>query len=132
MYSDEQSLPFLPWLNAKQTFCAQPKIVDFHSGKGLRYLAYYAQAPELALDRQVFYTFQGLSSDGKFYISASFPVATGIFPNLPPEGPFFPDPAFLETMKEQVSQLNSQAANRFDPSLSTLDALVSSISIGTP
>jgi hypothetical protein len=132
MYAYEDSLPFLPWLNARQTFCAQPQILDFQSGKGLRYLTFYAQGPELALDRQIFYTFQGLSADGKFYISASFPVATGIFPNEPPVGPLFPDPAFQETMKEQVLQLNDQAADRFEPSLTTLNALVSSIRIGTP
>ena len=84
------------------------------------------------LDSMVFYTFQGLSVDGKYYVSASFPVATGVFPNEPPEGPLFPDPAFLETMKEQVTQLNAQPADRFEPALSTLDALVASIRIGTP
>jgi hypothetical protein len=132
MYTYEESLPFLPWLNAKQTFCAQPQILDFQSGKGLRYLTYYAQAPDPALDSQIFYTFQGLSADGKYYISASFPVSTGIFPNQPADSPLFPDPAFLETMKAQVRQLNTQATDRFEPSLSSLDALVASIKIETP
>jgi hypothetical protein len=136
MYAYEQSLPFLPWLNSKQTFCAQPKILNFQSGKGLRYLTFYSQGVDPALERQVFYTFQGLSDDGKFYISASFPVSTGIFPEEPPKvqilpDQVFPDPAFIETMKEQVAQLNAQAPDGFAPSLSTLDALVRSIRIDT-
>ena len=132
LYAYEESLPFLPWVNAKQTLCAQPKILNFQSGKGLRYLTYYSQGVDPVIDSRIFYTFQGLSADGKFYISASFPVATGVFPSETPEGPLFPDPAYLETMKEQVTQLNAQPADGFEPTLSTLDALVASIRIGTP
>jgi len=85
------------------------------------------------LDSMVFYTFQGLSADGKYSISTSFPVASGvIFPTETPEGPLFPDPAYLKSMKEQVTQLNAQPGDRFEPALSTLDALVVSIRIGTP
>jgi hypothetical protein len=131
MYAYEESLPFLPWLNSKQTFCAQPQILNFESGKGLRYLTFYSQGVDPALDSWIFYTFQGLSDDGKFYISASFPVATGIFPNEPPKDQIFPDQAFIDTMKEQVVQLNAQAPDRFEPSLSMLDALVGSIRIET-
>jgi hypothetical protein len=131
----ESELPFLPWTNAKQAFCAQPKVVEFAGGKGIRYLAHYAQDPSPALDSQIFYTFQGISDDGQFYVSAFFPVQTGIFPTQPPACPQCGDPnynPFVEwaaTLKEQLSQLNAQAEDDFSPSLLMLDELVESITI---
>jgi hypothetical protein len=131
----ESALPFLPWTNAKQALCAQPKVVEFAGGKGIRYLAYYAQDPSPALDSQIFYTFQGISADGQFYVSAFFPVQTGIFPTQPPACPQCGDPTydpFVEwaaVLKEQLSQLNAQAEDDFSPALLRLDELIKSITI---
>jgi hypothetical protein len=131
----ESALPFLPWTNAKQTLCAQPKVIEFGAGKGIRYLAYYAQDPSPALDSQIFYTFQGISDDGQFYVAAFFPVQTGIFPTQPPACPRCGDPTydpFVEwaaVLTEQLSQLNAQAEDDFSPSLLRLDELVKSITI---
>ena len=133
LYAYEESLPFLPWVNSKQTFCADLQILDFQSGKGLRYLTYYSQGIDPVLDYQVFYTFQGLSADGKFYISASFPVATRIFPTeLPKDLVNYSPDQFFQTLAEQVQRLNEQDPERIEPALARLDALVSSIRIGTP
>jgi hypothetical protein len=126
---DDRGLPFLPWVNLRQVFCAQPEVLAFSQGSGLRYLSYYAQGPVSALERQIFYTFQGLTDDGQFYISAIFPVATGIFPTEPPAAP---DPNYLSTLTAQVTQLNAQPADRFNPSLTVLDKLVGSIRIMKP
>jgi hypothetical protein len=124
---EQQALPFLPWLNARQVFCAQPSLLQFEGGSGLRYLTYYAQDESPALDHWIFYTFQGVTDDGQFYISAVFPVATGIFPTQPPANQVVPDPAYWTTLSDQVTQLNAQAPATFAPSLDRLDALVQSI-----
>jgi hypothetical protein len=131
----ESALPFLPWTNSKQAFCAQAKVVEFGSGKGIRYLAYYAQDPSPALDSKIFYTFQGISDDGQFYVAAFFPVQTDIFPTEPPACPRCSDPTydpFVEwaaVLKEQLSELNAQAEDDFSPTLPMLDELVKSITI---
>jgi hypothetical protein len=131
----ESALPFLPWTNSKQAFCAQPKVVEFGGGKGVRYLAYYAQDPSPALDSKIFYTFQGISDDGQYYVAAFFPVQTGIFPTQPPACPKCGDPTydpFVEwaaVLQEQLSQLNAQAEEDFSPALPVLDELVKSITI---
>jgi hypothetical protein len=132
----EFTLPFLPWINAQQTFCAQPQILEFHGGRGVRYISEYSQGPEPVLDQHVFYTFQGLTDDGQFYISAIFPVETGIFPVEPAPCPrcsdpnYNPFPEWQALIAEQLAQLNMQAIDEFTPSLSTLDDLVQSIQIG--
>ena len=127
--------PFLPWINAKQSFCAQPQIVEFVNGRGVRYLTHYAQDPSPVLDQQVFYTFQGLTEDEQFYVSALFPVETGIFPVEPPDCPQCGQPEYdpfaelLPILTEQLAQLNAQAEDDFAPSLKVLDGLITSIQI---
>lgn len=132
----EPVMPFLPWVNSRQTFCAQPEILEFNGGRGIRYLTYYSQDPSPVLDQQVFYTFQGLTDDGQFYIAAFFPVQTGIFPTEPPACPecsdpnYNPIPAWTALLTGQVNQLNAQSADEFAPSLKLLDNVIQSIRIG--
>jgi hypothetical protein len=134
-HPDELALPFLPWINMKQTFCARPQILEFQNGKGVRYISYYSQGPNPVLDREVFYTFQGLTEDGAFYVSAFFPVQTGVFPTEVPACPRCGEPDYdpfsewTATLIEQLTALNAQPANDFAPSLNVLDDLIQSISI---
>lgn len=132
----EPALPFLPWVNSKQTLCAQPQIIEFDGGRGVRYLTYYAQDPSPVLDHLVFYTFQGFTEDGQFYVSAFFPVQTGIFPTEPPACPQCGEPDYdplvewSALLTEQLDQLNAQPADDFAPSLNLLDNVIRSIRIG--
>jgi hypothetical protein len=132
----EPVLPFLPWINMKQSLCAQPQIIEFAGGRGVRYLSYYAQAPDPVLDQEVFYTFQGLTDDEQFYVAAFFPVRTGIFPTEPPACSASNDPGYdpvaewATTLGEQLIQLNAQTESDFVPSLAVLDDLVRTIQIG--
>ena len=131
----EPFLPLLPWINMKQTFCAQPEIIEFANGRGIRYLSYYSQGPNPVLDLEVFYTFQGLTGDGQFYIAAFFPVETGIFPAEPPPCPKCGQPDYdplvewTTVLVDQLMELNSQSAKDFSPSLTVLDQLIQSIRI---
>jgi hypothetical protein len=131
----EEALPFLPWINMQQAFCAQPQIIEFSHGKGIRYLSYYTQGPNPVLDQQVFYTFQGLTRDGKFYVSALFPVQTGIFPTDPPDcskcgqPDYNPAAEFNNMLTEQLVQLNARPGGGFVPSLAALDEIIRSIQI---
>ncbi len=134
--TSDLSLPFLPWINAKQSFCAQPQLIQFSGGQGVRYLSYYTQGLNPVLDKQVFYTFQGLTNDGQFYISALFPVQTGIFPTEPSpcsvcgDTNYDPSSEFMTLLSTQLTDLNAQAGDHFVPSLAVLDKLVQSIQIG--
>jgi hypothetical protein len=134
--TEERDLPFLPWVNSRQAFCAQPQIIDFAGGRGLRYLTYYSQGPNPVLESQVFYTFQGLTDDGQFYVAAFFPVQTGIFPVEPPacpqcgESDYDPFAEMQTVLTEQLVELNAQAEDDFAPSLKVLDDLIKSIHIG--
>jgi hypothetical protein len=121
------TLPFLPWMNSVQVFCAQPQYVEFSGGRGIRYLTSFSQGILPVVDSSVFYTFQGLSQDGVFYFSAIFPVLTGIFPfeaHPPVEGQ---QPQNVTIA--QLIELNSQSEDLFQPALGQLDALVESLNV---
>ena len=132
----DRALPFLPWVNAQQTFCSQPQLIEFSGGKGIRYLTQYSQGPNPVLDQQVFYTFQGLTEDGKFYVSVLYPVQTGIFPAEPPPCPqcgepnYDPFPELTAMLTKQLQQLHMQPAEQFTPPLTLLDDMIKSIRIG--
>jgi hypothetical protein len=133
----EYLLPFLPWVNAHQSFCSQPQVIEFSGGKGIRYLTHYSQGPNPVLEQHVFYTFQGLTDDGKFYLSVLFPVQTGIFPLEPPaceqcgEPNYDPFPELTTMLTRQLNQLQVQPADQFAPPLLLLDDLIRSIRIGS-
>ncbi len=124
-------LPFLPMWNAGQVFYARPQILSFRSGQGIRYLTCYAQALVRIDAGCLFYTFQGLTSDGKYYVSAILPV------DLPDLHTGAADQKWNAVMADntlyasylgEVSQLLASASPQaFLPDLNNLDALVSSL-----
>lgn len=133
---EQDPLPYLPWINMAQTFCAQPQIIGFDGGQGIRYLTQFGQGPAPVLDSEVFYTFQGLTDDGRFYVAAFFPVTSGIFPLVAPPCPecsdanYDPIAAWTALLSDQLVRLNALSGDGFAPALDLLDRLVASIRIG--
>ncbi len=127
-------LPLLPGFNAAQEFHPQYKVQAFTSGTGIRFLTQYAQFTDPANNHELFYTFQGLTADGKNWISAILPISNPILPengDNPPNGQTFEQfsnnfPAYVVDI---TNQLNSQTAASFTPTITALDALVASIKI---
>ncbi|HET7142744.1 MAG TPA: hypothetical protein VFI68_01885 [Anaerolineales bacterium] len=126
------NMPFLPLFNASQVMHAHIQYLDFKSGQGLRYLTEFDQAFVPINNYELIYTYQGLTSDRKYYVAAVLPVNHPSLPadgkvtgNEPPE--FTSDfPAYLANV---VKTLNPQPANTFTPDLTQLDALMSSMEI---
>jgi hypothetical protein len=126
--SISQALPFLPYVNSAQVFCAKPTKVGFEGGQGIRYLTAYSQDAGPVLDWFVFYTFQGLTDDGQYYVSAALPVQTGVFPLDSPANFIMGEQASQE-LARQLTSLEEKPENEFYPSLSQLDQMVKSFQI---
>lgn len=113
---------------------AQIQAVDFASGHGLRYLTQFDEAPLPVNNHELFYYFQGLTTDGSQYVQVILPVQAAFLaaddnPSsaLPPGGVPF-DMNDLKTYFGAVAaKLNATAPDQFTPSLPALDALVHSI-----
>ncbi|MEF2280404.1 hypothetical protein V3W47_19090 [Deinococcus sp. YIM 134068] len=67
-------LPFLPPPFSGQVLNAAVKYLDFPGGRGVRALVAYSLDVSPLSREQVFYTFQGLTQDGKSYVSLRYPV----------------------------------------------------------
>ena len=126
------SLPLLPVFNAAQLFYSQLTILPFQNGSGIRYLTEYAQYYAPFNNHDLFYSFQGITSDGKLWISIVLPVSNPILPvdgSNPPGGQTWEEftnnyDAYKINM---TNQLNSQTPESFNPNLAILDTLVQSI-----
>ncbi|MCB8945111.1 MAG: DUF333 domain-containing protein [Ardenticatenaceae bacterium] len=125
-------MPFLPLFNAAQVLHVHVQYLDFKSGQGLRYLTEFAQGLMPINNYELIYTYQGLSSDGTYYVAAVLPITHSSLPadgtitgNEPPE--FTSDfPTYVANM---VNSLNPQAANTFTPDLTQLDVMMNSLEI---
>jgi len=129
----EKGLPFLPFWNAAQMLRVKITYLDFANGAGIRYLSQYGQDAAPINNKYLFYTFQGLTSDGRYYISAILPVAN---PVLPPDDSVIPggdyakfSDNFAGYLKDMELTLNSQPDDSFQPHLTLLDNLVKSIKV---
>lgn len=128
-------LPFLPAPGATNDLAARVHYLDFNGGSGIAYLARWAQDPSPVLRSQTYYTFLGLTNDGKYIVSFRFPVETSALPktvdDLTPEhlASIEADPTTY--FRETTNILNALKNGNFGPDLSRLDALVFSITVPT-
>ena len=122
-----KTLPILPIFNAAQEFFAGYQVLPFGSGNGIRFLTQYSQFADPINNHEIFYTYQGLTSDGKYWISAILPISNPLLPadgNTPPNAQ-----SWDGYMAALTTQLNAQPPESYSPTITMLDALVSSISI---
>ena len=128
------SLPFLPIVNAGQVFFSNYQVVPFTNGSGIRFLTEYAQYFAPVNNHDLFYTYQGLTADGAYWVAAILPINHPMLPanaDTPPNGMRWEQ--FSENygpyITDMVNQLNAQSPASFIPTLTALDALVASIVI---
>ena len=110
--------------------------LDFANGTGVRsvgYLPIFADTEPLS-DAQIFYLFEGLTTDGRYYIWLQFNLQTPILPDEP--GPFSQDEqkalaaGIVEHqtyLRQQLALVMALPATAFTPNLSLLDDLVQSL-----
>jgi len=126
------SLPFLPMWNAAQLFSAQVSYFDFQNGSGLRYLSMYGQGLSPVDNQNLFYTFQGLTHDGRYYISAVLPVTHN---NLPNDGSSTITDwmAFEQNWETYLAEtlrfLGEQPGESYIPNLIQLDEMMASFQV---
>lgn len=138
----KDALPQVPTFNAAQMFAAQAQRINFASGSGLRMVTQYGQAVGPVTNNGTFYHFEGLTSDGKYYVVVVLPIGSPILssgndPNAPAPAGGVPFPGYSSMdikdydayFQAVTDKLNAAGADTFQPSLSQLDALIQSITI---
>ncbi|MBM3151465.1 MAG: hypothetical protein FJZ96_04550 [Chloroflexi bacterium] len=128
------SIPFLPNFNAAQVFYAREAVLPFGSGNGIRFMTEYAQYFAPVNNHDLFYTYQGATSDMLYWVSVILPINHPTLPanaDNPPGGMTWEDFSnnYEPYITGMVSQLNMEAPDSYTPSITALDALVNSIVI---
>ena len=128
--ADNAGLAVSDLFNAGQLYQSNIKYLDFQNGRGARWLSQYGQAYYTVGWPNLFYTYQGLTNDGLYYVSVILPVN---HPYLPDLDPAELDDEFYENFGAYrdsiVVQLESESENTFVPSLILLDQLVESLMV---
>lgn len=138
----------LPPFNAGLVIDTQNAKVDFQNGSGIRAVQQYHQAPVPISNEYLLYSFQGITNDGKYYVSVIAPIrvpflvdmsynpdpsSTTPTPVVPEGGLIFPtltgfnDPQVVQYNEAITNKLNQTPADQFTPSIPVLDALIQSI-----
>jgi hypothetical protein len=127
-------LPMLLGEPATQLIRAGLQYVKFQNGSGIRYITQYGEQPWPFDNNLLFYTFQGLTNDGAFYISAVLPVnhaeiaGDDGFAQIKENAAKFQSnyPAYVDYMEKQ---LNAEQPESYAPNLASLDAMIKSMTI---
>jgi len=129
-----QELPYMPVFPAAQAIQARAQYIDTPQLAGVAFLTAFRQdvSPFAAAD--FWYTFQGLSTDGTWYVSVSWVVDATMFPaRISAKEANHQANRWVKYISESISTLNAAAPAAFTPPLTSIDALVRSITFaGVP
>lgn len=136
--------PSVPFFNAGALIGAKAEVISFQAGQGVRALTEYAQYYAPINNNDLFYHFQGLTSDGKWFVVAILPLTSPMLAAgstesdvAPPGGVPFPgydsvDENTWQTYYQAITDLlNATSPGQFDPTLTTLDAMMQSLDLSS-
>ncbi len=121
------ALPDYPSRNAAHLIQTKIAYADYDWGSGVFYITQFTQSRgNYPNNEELVYLFQGLSKDGKYYVSADFRIT---HPKLPrgidsiPDGPTVDD----DVDKKAAPMLSKQKDDSFTPSLDKLRTWVGTL-----
>ena len=125
------SVTMLPFVNAGALFTARPMYFDeeFYTVRGYSVLTQFGQSFWPINNKDMFYTFQGVTSDGKYWISLVLPVTQQ---DLPPNGEYITNQdfeafanGFQEYANKTTAQLEAVDEYTFTPDLTSFEMVIS-------
>jgi hypothetical protein len=120
-------LPVLPPVNAQRVLAEDVAPVAGAGATGVRFVASYAQGITPIASDNITYTYIGLTTDGKYYIEGTFPVAL-VTPLDPAPSPLTPEnvQAYNRSVADTLSKTDPSG---FAPTLDKLDKMMASIQV---
>jgi hypothetical protein len=126
-------IPFLPQVGASQALKTRLAYLDFEGGSCVRFIAAYRQDVSPFTDADTFYTCQGLSSDGKYWVSFTAPIASTALPanadRVTPAMQKEIEADYAGYVARTEEAINRLGVRNFRPFLNRLDNVVKSLTI---
>ncbi|GEM_PF-1326452 len=129
---EHAALPFYPPTNAGILFHARLHYLNFKNGSGIAYLAQLGQAYGAISNYDLLYVFQGITSDGRYYVSAFLPLnAPGLVDQAeaPPEADSRFQGDFEAYARQVAAELDARPTDGFIPSLDEIEQMLTSLEI---
>ena len=128
-FEHRRDVPDIPRNNAAPSILSRFQYLDFRSGAGILFITQYSQEmePNPLNNEELTLDFQGLTNDGQYYLAARLAIT---HPSLP-RGIDFTDQIERDRqwryLKEAEKEVEAFPEESFQPSLTHLKALLSSI-----
>ena len=143
-YRVDGQIPHLPYRDASDIFYAKVRHVSFVNGKGILFVAQWQHGVEYVSNRTLEYRFEGLTSDGKYYVTAETPIRVQFLPDESPEemeGLTWKellnadeDPAIQKKIdayvKDIAARMEGLGPADFQPRLEAFEAIIASLKVG--
>ena len=136
----EDWMPLLPPPNSLMDRWVQFLDLDFNSGQGVRYVSDspFRQSIGVWANNTMDYYYQGLTTDGLYYVSLKWPVSTESLPNTEADATDelkaqVSDPdSYAVYVQETKELLNALPSSAWAPDLARLDTMVQSLTLPEP
>jgi hypothetical protein len=129
----EQQILLMPPVPGTVFFQTHARYLRFEQGEGIRFLTAYTEEPGPITNETLFYTYQGISSDGDYFVSLFFPIETeqlpASFTEILPEDYALYLEDYDSYLAEKIALLEKTPDYDFAPNLALLDALVKSLKL---
>ncbi len=119
---------------ARQIFRSAVRYLEFHGGRGVRFLTVYQGDPLPVADHDVVYVFHGLTDDGKYWVTLNLPLSARVLPA--PDAALTALADYDRFVREHATdiaevgrKLGVARPEDFTPRLDRIDAMLESLSI---
>lgn len=128
--AESKELPSLPWADTAQAFNKKIRYLKFHHGTGVAWLTQWTIEPTPVDNAQLQYRFQGLTTNGAFYVAAEFHVS---HPSLPAKTAMKDyrtfEKHYATYLAKAAKEIGAQPDESFQPSLAGLRTMFESIEV---
>jgi hypothetical protein len=145
----EDQIPHLPYVDSGQSFQSKVKHHSFRNGTGVMFVTYWHTELALINNDHLQYVFEGLTSDGKYYVVAQTPISVNFLPKDAVSADEFegykrrylledypnPDeirPRYRSYVGSITNRLERMAGREFKPDLKYFEQMVSSLRVEEP
>lgn len=141
-FRENGEIPYLPAFEGREMFVARAKNLRFRNGDGVFFLTQFIyDSGNLVNNDELILTYQGISNDKKYYVSAEFPVTVSFLPNRDAtEFEGYKAPRTDEEVKtgekkyeryvaKMTSRLEKISPDEFQPRLRYFEQIISTLKI---
>ena len=142
-YRVDGQIPHLPYRDAHDTFYAKVRHVSFVNGKGILFVAHWEHGVEYVSNDKLIYRFEGLTNDGKYYVTAQTSIRVQFLPNESPAEMedltwkellnADEDPAIQKKIDAYVKDISDRMESlgpaEFQPRLEAFESIIASLKV---